>query len=176
MQELFNVNLLDPDDVQEKMPQIKQLYAERKAALRALEDQIELLRRLIGEKPSSGTNGLARKRTKPARKTGQRRPAISAPGQDRAVTALEQAGVPMGPATLHRYMVDNGLPTAKDANALGSNLWSAWKAGRIERNDNGTYTPLTRAMNEGTDSREPAVPTAAPVQSILVNGGDPEPG
>lgn len=138
----FNIDLANPDEIQERMPELKQFYAEQRAALRTLEGQVELLRRLVGEKaPASGTatNGTRTRGKKPARTN---RAGINAPGQDRAVKALEHAGRPMGPTTLYRYMLANGLDAPKHANALGSNLWSAWKAGRIMKASNGVYQPL----------------------------------
>jgi hypothetical protein len=48
----------------------------------------------------------------------------------------------MGPTSLYNYMLSEGLTVPKNANALGANLWAAWKAGRIKRATNGVYTPL----------------------------------
>jgi hypothetical protein len=39
-------------------------------------------------------------------------------------------------------MLAAGMDVPKDANAIGSNLWSAWKAGRIMKAPNGVYTLL----------------------------------
>ena len=39
-------------------------------------------------------------------------------------------------------MQRNGLETPATPAALGTNLWDAWKAGRIMRATNGVYTPL----------------------------------
>jgi hypothetical protein len=137
----FNIDLANPDEIQARMPELKQFYAEQRTALKTLEGQVELLRRLVGDKPqaASKSTGATRTRTK---KAARPKRGVKAPGQDRAVNALEHAGRPMGPTTLHRYMIANGLDAPKDANALGSNLWSAWKAGRIMKASNGVYQPL----------------------------------
>lgn len=140
MPQSFNIDLADPDEVQAKMPEIKQLYAERRAALKTLENQVELLRRLVGEKPATAYGASSRPRAKKA--TRSKRAGHNAPGQDRAVKALEHAGRPMGPTTLYKYIIANGLDAPKDANTLGSNLWSAWKADRIMKASNGVYQPL----------------------------------
>src|ERR1700689_5390870 len=138
----FNVDLANPDEIQARMPELKQFYAEQRAALKTLEGQVELLRRLVGDKPpaASKSTGATRTRTKAAPRP--KRAGIKAAGQDRAVNALEHAGRPMGPTTLYKYMIANGLDAPKDANALGSNLWSAWKAGRIMKASNGIYQSL----------------------------------
>lgn len=168
MPETFNVDLANPVEIQAKMPEIKQFYAERREALKALEGQVELLRRIIGEKPSPGASSTpARSRPKKAR---QKR-GMNAPGQDRAVKALEHANRPMGPTTLFKYMGINGLDAPKDANALGSNLWSAWKAGRIMKASNGVYQPLDGSGKTTIDgpltdydfAAEQGFPTPAPV-------------
>jgi hypothetical protein len=39
-------------------------------------------------------------------------------------------------------MVGHGLDAPKDATVLGTNLWDAWRAGRIRRAPNGVYLPL----------------------------------
>jgi hypothetical protein len=143
MPQPFNIDLANPDEVEAKMPEIKQLYAERRAALKTLENQVELLRRLVGEKPpSSATASGASSRPRAKRATRNKRAGIKAPGQDRAVKALEHAGRPMGPTTLFKYMIANGLDAPRDSNSLGSNLWSAWKAGRIMKASNGVYQAL----------------------------------
>jgi hypothetical protein len=133
--EPFSIDLANPEDIRAKMPEIKRLYAEKRQELKALTEQVEVLARLVGDRPRQNqrvwAGGQARGRA------GQ-----NAPGQDRAVSALEQANRPMGPTTLYDYMVANGMDAPKDANTLGSNLWSAWKAGRIMKAPNGVYTPL----------------------------------
>jgi len=64
------------------------------------------------------------------------------------VQALELAsralgGTAVGPTSLYRFMEERGIDVPKDAGLLGTNLWDAWKAGRIMRAaPNGVYTPL----------------------------------
>ena len=71
----------------------------------------------------------------------------AAPAQDRAVEALAQASkalvsTAVGPTSLYKYMVKHGMEAPKDATVLGTNLWDAWRAGRIRRATNGVYLPL----------------------------------
>jgi hypothetical protein len=135
----LNIDLADPADIRAKRAEIKRLYSEKRKELKAaeesvksLEEQVDLLARLTGDSP--GRRGMTvRVRTR----AGQ-----NAPGQDRAVAALERANRPMGPTSLHRFMIAEGMDAPKDANTLGSNLWQAWKAGRIMKAPNGVYTPL----------------------------------
>lgn len=61
--------------------------------------------------------------------------------------ALEQAsaalaGTAVGPTSLYKYMVQHGLDAPKNPTVLGTNLWDAWRAGRIQRAPNGVYLPL----------------------------------
>jgi hypothetical protein len=72
------------------------------------------------------------------------------------VQALEQAanalgGTAVGPTSLYKFMVERGLEVPKDAGLLGTNLWDAWKAGRIMRAPNGVYTPLDGSGNSEWD-------------------------
>lgn len=133
--EPFPIDLADPEDIRAKMPEIKRLYAEKRQELKALSEQIDLLARLVGDPRSMTTRA-------PARAAIRGRAGQNAPGQDRAVAALAKVGQPIGPTSLYRYMVENEMDAPKDANTLGSNLWSAWKAGRIMKAPNGVYTPL----------------------------------
>jgi hypothetical protein len=80
----------------------------------------------------------------------------ASPAQDRAVNALKQAsaalaGTAVGPTSLHKYMVENGLDAPNEAAALGTNLWDAWRAGRIRRAPNGVYLPLDRTGRTEVD-------------------------
>jgi hypothetical protein len=136
----LQINLADPADIRAKRAEIKRLYAEKRRELKAatealqlLHEQVELLGRLAGNTGTTKPSGVQRV----GPRAGQ-----NAPSQDRAVAALEKLGQPVGPTSLHRYMVDNNMDAPKDANTLGSNLWSAWKARRIMKAPNGVYTPL----------------------------------
>jgi hypothetical protein len=136
----FSVNLADLADIEAKMPQIRQLLRERRQLLtekrhevELLTKQIELLARLIGTK------------------RGQPERARTAPAQDRAVQALEKADVPMGPTSLYKFMSEQGMTVPKDANALGANLWAAWRAGRIRKATNGVYAPLDETGSTEVD-------------------------
>jgi hypothetical protein len=48
-------------------------------------------------------------------------------------------------------MVERGMEVPKDAGVLGTNLWDAWKAGRIMKAPNGVYTPLDGSGNTEWD-------------------------
>jgi len=137
----FPVNVLDPKDVEAKMPQLRELLATKRQEQKALNEQVALLERIVGpdaaapaQRKLSGAEVLA---------AGMLKARKAAPAQDRAVQALERAGRPMGPTSLYKFMLAEGgdnMPI--DANTLGSNLWAAAKAGRIVKAPNGVYAPL----------------------------------
>jgi hypothetical protein len=142
----FNVDLSNPEEVAAKMPQLLRLYEEKLREQKTLNEQVELLRRLVGH-----ASGISRGRIQ-ASTQGHDEPSDPprrrrvAPAQDRAVDALKQAsdalgGTAVGPTSLYKFMVEQGMEV-KDASVLGTNLWDAWKAGRIMRAPNGVYTPL----------------------------------
>jgi hypothetical protein len=141
----FQLNLADPEEVAAKMPEIRDLYAEKQRELKALREafvalsrQVEFLGRLVGAKqPARGRAPVTA-----ARRARLNARARNAPGQDRAVAALERADRPMGPTSLYNFMVESGMDAPKDANTLGANLWAAWKSERIMKAPNGVYTPL----------------------------------
>jgi len=164
----LHIDLADPADIRAKKPEIKRLYAEKRRELklaveqlRALQDQVDLLARLVGETASSPRMRIPHITPR----AGQ-----NAPAQDRAVAALERAARPMGPTTLHKFMLAQGLDAPKDANTLGSNLWQAWKAGRIMKAPNGVYTPLDgsgrtewdRPLTDYDDAADKGLPTPPP--------------
>jgi hypothetical protein len=138
--EHLSIDPFDPQDVQAKLPEMRRMLAAKRKELEALNDQIrslgelvELFGRLAPPPPSTPSAGRDDSVTR----------AKSAPGQDRAVAALERAGQPMGPAALYAFMQAEGLENMpKNANALGANLWSAVKAGRIKKLEDGRYASL----------------------------------
>jgi hypothetical protein len=122
--------------------------AERDRVREDIRDLEELI--LIGE-------GLSRRngRSLLAKSEPPRRRRAS-PAQDRAVEALKQAstalsGTAVGPTSLYKYMVKHGLDAPKDATVLGTNLWDAWRAGRIRRAPNGVYLPLDKTGRTDID-------------------------
>jgi hypothetical protein len=143
----FQIDLSKPDEVAAKMPQLRALYEEKLRDQRLLNEQVELLRRLLGHASDlSRARGSAGEVSREHQATRPRRRRVS-PAQDRAVRALEQAssalgGTAVGPTSLHKFMVERGMDAPRDAGVLGTNLWDAWKAGRIMRATNGVYTPL----------------------------------
>lgn len=143
----FKVDLSNPEEVAAKMPQLLALYAEKLREQKTLNEQVEFLRRLVGH-----ASGVSRGRVQASEQrhdgsSEQPRRRRAAPAQDRAVQALEQAanalgGTAVGPTSLYKFMIERGMEAPKDAGVLGTNLWDAWKAGRIMRAPNGVYTPL----------------------------------
>ena len=61
----------------------------------------------------------------------------------------------MGPTSLLTFMRENEMDAPRDANTLGSNLWSAWKAGRIVRSANGVYRPRVETSRQRLKARSP---------------------
>lgn len=134
------VDLADPREVQEKLPQIKALLEAKRVELKELTAQVHLLARLVGEAP------LARERKTAARRAAGVSTRIRAhrasPAQDRAVEGLERAGEPMGPTALYDFMTVAGMDAPKSSDALGASLWAAANAGRIHKWPSGLYAPL----------------------------------
>jgi hypothetical protein len=134
----LSVDLDDPQDIRNKLPDVRRRYAAKRRELEELEAQVrywgqfvDLLAAMVGEKRPTereSDSGALRK---------------SAPGQDRAVAALEKAGRPMGPSALYRFMVGENMPAPKNPNALGANLWAASRAGRVRQTPEGLYAPLS---------------------------------
>jgi hypothetical protein len=140
----LSINLADPQEVRAKMPEIKGLLADARQELRTLEDQVELLARIVGEKASvsaaTATSG-GRSTSGRGRKTSKRRVQKAAPSQERAIEALQRAGRPMGPADLFRFMEAEGFKKPASVSALNALLWAASKAGRVVKGADNTYTP-----------------------------------
>jgi hypothetical protein len=131
------VNLADPNDIQAKMPEIKRLLDNARQELEGLKAQVDMLARIVGDEPASAASAT------PARKVRRRpRPRKAAPSQERAIAALTQAGRPMGPASLFRWMEAQGFEgRPRNVPALNSILWAAEKAGRVGKTPNGLYVP-----------------------------------
>jgi hypothetical protein len=145
--EQFEVDLNNPEEVAARMPELLRLYERRLGEQKVLNEQVEFLRRLVSHASvvsRGGTHAGGRLRDLPQEPPRRRR---AAPAQDRAVAALGQAsdalgGTAVGPTSLYKFMLERGMEVPKDAGLLGTNLWDAWKAGRIMRASNGVYTPL----------------------------------
>lgn len=143
----FNVDLSNPEEVGAKMPQLLRLYEEKLDEQKTLNEQVELLRRLVGHASAISRGRIQSSGQAHGRPPERARRRRTAPAQDRAVTALQQAagavgGTAVGPTSLYKFMEEHGMELPKDASVLGTNLWDAWKAGRIMRAPNGVYTPL----------------------------------
>ena len=145
------VNIGDPKDIQEKMPQIRDLLAEALDAqatlreqLNAQDEQVALLERIVGPIAPSDigqekAKGKAKERAK-GRKTEPSARKV-APSQEHAVRALERAGRPMGPADLFRFMESQGMEMPTSVGALNARLWAAAKTGRVVKQPDNTYAP-----------------------------------
>jgi hypothetical protein len=140
----FALDISDSQAVGAHLPELRSALAAKLGERDQLSVEIQQLQDLIrvGE-------GLSRRGGRIAASPGLRQPRRrrEAPAQDRAVRALEQAsadlaGTAVGPTSLYKYMVERGMPVPKDATVLGTNLWDAWRAGRIRRATNGVYLPL----------------------------------
>lgn len=147
------VNLGDPKDVHEKMPQIRDLLVEVRDAqatlreqLDAQNEQVELLERIVGEPVAAPGDGHAKAKAKTKakdRKTAEPSARKVAPSQEHAVRALERAGRPMGPADLFRFMESNGMDMPTSVGALNARLWAAAKTGRVVKRPDNTYAPAS---------------------------------
>ncbi len=143
----LNIDLSNSEEVAAKMPQLQRLYEEKLQEQKLLNQQVELLRRVVGH-PAA----LSRGRIQPARQhhsqpSEQALTRRAAPAQELAVAALERAydelgGTAMGPTSLFKFMEERGMKTPQNAGVLGTNLYDAWKAGRIMKATNGVYVPL----------------------------------
>jgi hypothetical protein len=144
MKNSLRIDLSNPAEVAAEMPKLRRLYEEKIRERNVLDEQIELLRRLVGGATDvirATAQGRNEEQAPPPR-TQRRR---AAPAQDRAVLGLKAAaagGFAVTPTSLYKFMITNGMDAPKDANVLGANLWDAWKAGRIMKAPNGVYTPL----------------------------------
>jgi len=138
------VNLADPQDVRSKMPDIQRLLTTARQQLSAVEAQVELLERIVGERrpaAQGSSTAASGKRTRPKTRKARVGTPKAAPAQERAVEALEAAGQAMGPAELFKFMGERDLPGANTVERLGSILWAAAGSGRLVRAD-GKYAPV----------------------------------
>ncbi len=150
----LNIDLSNPEEVAAKMPQVLRLYEEKLQEQKLLNQQVELLRRVVGH-PAA----LSRVRGQTSRQVQGRAPdqplrRRAAPAQDLAVAALERAydelgGTAMGPTSLFKFMKERNMKTPPNVSVLGTNLYDAWKAGRIMKATNSVYVPL-----DGTEKTE----------------------
>lgn len=131
--DILKLDLTNPAEVEERMPELERIHDEKVSERNLLNAQIELLSRLIGGAGSSVGAGTS---------SGSARKRRVAPAQQRAVDALERAPFPMRPASLYKFMIDNGLDAPKSSSLLGVNLYDAWQAKRVMRAPNGVYAPL----------------------------------
>lgn len=142
-----HIDLSDLDSVAAQLPKLEKLYEEKLAAQRALNAEVEYMRRLLAHASGVSRGQLRPMKTAIDRRAGPQRRRRASPAQDRAVHALERAsielgGSALGPTSLYKYMRERGLDLPTSAGALGTNLHDAWCAGRIMRAPNGVYTPL----------------------------------
>src|SRR5271155_972422 len=110
----FKVDLSNAEEVAAKMPQLLALYEEKLHEQKALNQQVELLRRLVGH-----ASGISRGVIQTNEQTRGKQPEPprrrrAAPAQDRAVRALERAasalgGTAVGPTSLYKFMKEQGM-------------------------------------------------------------------
>ncbi len=153
----FKVDLSNSEEVAAKMPELLNLYDAKLREQQLLNEQVELLRRLVGH-ASAVARGRSYEATQQTESTAiePARRRRAAPAQDRAVEALKLAsdalgGTAVGPTSLFKFMEEQGMDRPRDAALLGTNLWDAWQAGRIMRAPNGVYTPLDGSGNTEWD-------------------------
>jgi hypothetical protein len=142
----LKIDVSNPEKVAAKMPELRALYEEKLDAQKALNEEVELLRQLLGHAVAVA-RGRFQATRREEKSTVQPRRRRTAPAQDRAVQALEQAsqalgGTAVGPTSLYKFMIERGMEVPKSPGVLGTNLWDAWNAGRVMRAPNGVYTPL----------------------------------
>jgi hypothetical protein len=138
----FPFDTKDPRAVAAHLPELRSTLTGKLREREHLSADIQQLQDLI----QLGA-GLSRRAGRSSAHVARPRRRRAAPAQDRAVQALEQAsaalaGTAVGPTSLYKYMVEHGLDAPQDATGLGTNLWDAWRAGRIRRAPNGVYLPL----------------------------------
>ncbi len=144
MAEDLTVNLADPVDIREKLPEAQRLYEAKVQELSDLERDVQHWRQLVEYLSAVAGVGLqlqpAQGRTTGTLEVKSRK---RSPAQDAAVEALEAAGRPMGPSALYRFMIGQGMEGPKNPNALGASLFGAARAGRIRHlKDRNEYAPL----------------------------------
>lgn len=137
--ESFSINPFDPSDVRSKLPEMRRQLAAKRQALETLGDQVRGLSDLIEHLAR-----VAGSSTQATSATGSRdTPRATAPGQARAVAALERADKPMKPAVLFEFMRTEKMDAPKTSAALNASLWAAAKAGRVKSLGQGMYAPLS---------------------------------
>lgn len=148
----FSFDITNLDEMAARLPELRALLVNKQRDRAALEEDIEQLRLLIATAQGLSRNGSPSHDAEPARPRRRR----ASPAQDRAVQALTAASealahTAVGPTSLYRYMVEHGMDVPKDPTTLGTNLWDAWRAGKIRRATNGVYLPLDRTGNTEVD-------------------------
>ena len=141
---IFRFDISDPQTVAAHLGELRSTLATKIGERDRLSTDIQQLQELIRVGEGLSRRGVRASATRVSNQPRRRR---AAPAQDRAVRALGEAsadlaGTAVGPTSLYKYMVERGMPVPKDAAVLGTNLWDAWRAGRIRRATNGVYLPL----------------------------------
>jgi hypothetical protein len=127
-----SIDISNPADIRRQLPAVRDLRTEKIGNLRGLVEEVDALGKLIESLEAmvgteNGAQASAANTSPPSRgKTSARQIAIE---------ALRRAGRPMGPSELYRFMQEQDMPVPANANALGATLWTAAKAGAIDRVD-----------------------------------------
>jgi hypothetical protein len=147
----LTIDLADPEDIRQKLPQARELFAAKQRELVDLSKQIEHWAALVNHLAGVvGELGVERPRAVTGVRAYGGGPSLDlrpnrkkrAPSQEKAIDALRRFGRPTGPSALHRYMVAEQLEAPANPNALGASLYGAEKAGRIKKTPEGLYAPL----------------------------------
>lgn len=147
--EHLQIDLADPQDIRNKLPEAKRMHAAKRLQLENLRQQVERWETLIdslagvvGEEGIEESDRLNKRSPASPESIPPESTQKAAPAQERAIRALKHAGRPMGPSELYRYMDAQGMKVPSNPNALGATLWTAVKTGRAMKTPDGLYAPL----------------------------------
>jgi hypothetical protein len=151
-----SIDISNPADIRRRLPAVRSLRTEKIESLKGLAEEIDALGKLIesleamaGEENGEADIGAA---APPSRG--------KAPARQVAIEALRLAGRPMGPRDLYRFMQEQDMPVPANSNALGATLWTAAKAGAINRIDRRySALPITDYSKLPTDTPFPVPAT-----------------
>lgn len=127
------IDISNPADIRRQLPAVYNLRAVKVEKVKGLIGEVDALSKLIQSLEAMvGTeNGTDRVSAANAPSPSRGK----APARQIAIEALRRAGRPMGPTDLYRFMQDQDMPVPANPNALGATLWTAAKAGVIDRID-----------------------------------------
>lgn len=128
-----SIDISNPADIRRQLPAVRNLRTAKIETVKGLVEEVDALGKLIEslEAMVGAENGAgqASAANTPSPSRGK------APARQVAIEALRRAGRPMGPSDLYRFMQEQDMPVPANPNALGATLWTAAKAGAIDRID-----------------------------------------